>query len=374
MRQTARILSTYTADVSGVASALYELGGMVVIHDPSGCNSTYNTHDELRWYDQDSLIFISGLSELDAILGSDDKLIQDTVLAAQQLSPRFIALAGTPIPMMSGVDFDAIAAVVEEETGISTFGFATNGMHAYVQGAGMALAAVARRMIPPAEKKIPRSVNLLGVTPLDFALSGTEKSVQRVLEERGFSVLSCWAMGSTLDELSRAGQAQVNLVLSSTGFAAAEVLQQKFGTPYVVGLPVGCTLQELCAALERAIVEGRNQFPFAGRPRSAMPELLLIGETVTMSSLAAAITKKHGISVEVLCPLETPAALHCLGDVYEADEVEIEKHLKRARAVAADPLFRHITPEGVPFYDLPHVAFSGRIYAGKVPDFVELLK
>ena len=34
-------MSTYTADCSGVASALYELGGMTVIHDASGCNSTY---------------------------------------------------------------------------------------------------------------------------------------------------------------------------------------------------------------------------------------------------------------------------------------------------------------------------------------------
>ena len=45
MKQVSVTLSTYTADVSGVCSALYELGGMVVIHDPSGCNSTYNTHD-----------------------------------------------------------------------------------------------------------------------------------------------------------------------------------------------------------------------------------------------------------------------------------------------------------------------------------------
>ena len=59
MKQIARVISTYTADVSGVCSALYELGGMVVMHDPSGCNSTYNTHDEPRWYDMDSLIFIS---------------------------------------------------------------------------------------------------------------------------------------------------------------------------------------------------------------------------------------------------------------------------------------------------------------------------
>ena len=51
MKKTYRILPVYTGDVSGFASALYELGGMCVIHDPSGCNSTYNTHDEIWWYD-----------------------------------------------------------------------------------------------------------------------------------------------------------------------------------------------------------------------------------------------------------------------------------------------------------------------------------
>ena len=61
MRQAYRIIPVYTADVSGVCSALYELGGMVVMHDPSGCNSTYNTHDEIRWYEQDSLIYISAV-------------------------------------------------------------------------------------------------------------------------------------------------------------------------------------------------------------------------------------------------------------------------------------------------------------------------
>lgn len=94
MKQTQAFLSTYTADVSGVCSALFELGGMTVMHDASGCNSTYNTHDEPRWYDMDSLVFISGLSELEAVLGDDEKLIEDTVRAAKKLSPRFIALAG----------------------------------------------------------------------------------------------------------------------------------------------------------------------------------------------------------------------------------------------------------------------------------------
>ena len=42
----AKVISIYAADTSGVCSALYELGGMTVVHDASGCNSTYAAHDE----------------------------------------------------------------------------------------------------------------------------------------------------------------------------------------------------------------------------------------------------------------------------------------------------------------------------------------
>ena len=373
MRQVARILSTYTADVSGVCSALYELGGMVVMHDPSGCNSTYNTHDELRWYDQDSLIFISGLSELDAILGSEDKLIADVVSAAEQLSPKFIAIAGTPIPMMSGVDFDAVARVVEAQTGLPTFGFATNGMHSYVQGAGMALAAVARRLTRTDVPKVPRGVNVLGATPLDFALTGTEQSVQTWLTGHGFSVLSCWAMGSTLDQLAQAGGAAVNLVISSTGFAPAQALYEKFGTPYVVGLPIGPFGDVVLQALETALQTGTSQFPSLDRPRNVAPAVTLIGEAVTTASLASALWLERGISAQVLCPLETPQPVLELVDLWEPSEEGIEKALENAKAVAADPLFRPIVPAGCPFYPLPHVAFSGRIYAKQVPDWTKLL-
>ena len=137
MRQAYRIIPIYTADVSGVCSALYELGGMTVMHDPSGCNSTYNTHDEIRWYDEDSLIFISGLTEIDAIMGNDEKFIHDIEEAASELKPRFIALASSPIPYMNGTDFPAIAEVTEQDTGIPTFAVPTNGMHDYVRGAGI---------------------------------------------------------------------------------------------------------------------------------------------------------------------------------------------------------------------------------------------
>ena len=134
MKQASAFISTYTADVSGVCSALYELGGMTVMHDASGCNSTYTTHDEPRWYDMDSMIYITGLTEMEAIMGDDEKLIHDIVAAAKELHPKFIAIAGTPIPMMIGTDFPAIAEVIENEIKIPTFAIQTNGMHSYICG------------------------------------------------------------------------------------------------------------------------------------------------------------------------------------------------------------------------------------------------
>ena len=81
MKQTSGFISTYSADAFGVCSALYELGGLVVMHDASGCNSTYTTHDEPRWYDMDSMVYISGLTEIEAIMGDDGRLIDDIINA-----------------------------------------------------------------------------------------------------------------------------------------------------------------------------------------------------------------------------------------------------------------------------------------------------
>ena len=52
----------------------------------------------------------------------------------------------------------------------------------------------------------------------------------------------------------------------------------------------------------------------------------------------------------------------CLG--YNKEEA-MEEALKDARIIVADPLYRPVCPKDSIFYELPHVAFSGRIYSGK---------
>ncbi len=415
LRQTCAILSTYTADVSGVCSALYEMGGMTVMHDASGCNSTYNTHDEPRWYDIPSLVFISALAEVEALMGDEEKLIGDVCRAAEELRPRFIALAGTPIPMMMGTDFKGIAHVIEERTGIPTFGFATNGMNSYNVGAGMALAAVARRfcnpgLTPPplAEGERP-SVNLLGVTPLDFSVCaapcpgeagtlkisqggkpagasavraapspgeagtlkisqgdrptdasaafGNVEAMKMVFEDAGFHVNSCWAMGSPWEELMNAGRAHVNVVVSSCGAPLAEVLREIYGTPSVTGLPVGDSVtRELFSLIEEAAQRGGGlSLPLPITEPGG--KVLVIGEPVQSASIARALERDYAMrNVRMLAPLDSP------------DEDEVFRALREARLVIADPLYKPALPKHYcRFIALPHEGYSGRIFRDKIP-------
>ena len=404
MRQAYRIIPIYTADVSGVCSALYELGGMTVMHDPSGCNSTYNTHDEIRWYDQDSLIFISGLTDIDAIMGNDGKFLRDLEDVAEELKPKFIALASSPIPFMNGTDFPGLARALTAETGIPAFSVSTSGMHDYVYGAGLALSEIARHFTGAAEKR-KRKLNLLGVTPLDFGPQPMVDAMKRRLEKYGWEILSTWAMGDTLEDLSHAGEAEVNLVVSSVGIPAANVLREKFGTPFLVGTPVEGYEGEISDALEKAAespceafedkkensaeksgaqISGEQEELWKVTPDQVIylrkkdsplsgfiptPDITLIGEPVTMGSLAAVIEQKYRKKVQLLCSLEITEGLLRQEDEVIRGEEAMEEKLKTARIIVADPLYRPICPESATFYEMPHIAFSGRIYLKNLYNF-----
>ena len=358
MNRSYRILPVYAGDVSGACSALFELGGMVVIHDPSGCNSTYNTHDETRWYDHDSLIFISALRERDAILGNDDKLVRDVVEAARELHPRFIALCNSPIPFITGTDFAALCHLIEAQTAIPCFYVATNGMHDYVVGAGNAFAAFAKRFVE-ARTPQPGTINILGATPLDLGLAGPD-SLLAWAHDEGFEVVSCWAMGSSFDELTRAAEAQVNLVVSSTGLAVARQLHERFGTPYVVGTPVGAFAKPLAEAVRKAAATGAGAWPCRDLRSTADSTRVIIGEPVAAASEAAARELAGAGALRVICPVEASRELLAAHDVLADGEQDVEAACATAEVVYADPFYREILPAEAHLIARPHLAFSGR--------------
>lgn len=426
--QTHVFTSTYTADVSGVCSALYELGGMTVIHDPSGCNSTYSTHDEPRWFDTDSLMFVSGLDEMTAVLGDDNVLIDDVTHAVRDLKPRFVTLCSGSIPHIIAFDCKGVAHLLEKRTGVPMLPVATTGNRSYVAGVSAALTEWVKRFADSSESPYcvgssgspdcsanilegaagPESfsVNLLGVTPLDFSINGNVDAMRKVFEDAGIPVNCCAAMGESFDSLRHIFRASVNVVVSSCGRRLARYMEQTAGIPYVEGTPIGAygaaRLPELAKEAhekERGSLAGASGT--AGKETAARPgslrmllakkkgdsegirlwkgnpaherwdvpdgQILIIGEEIFAQSLAAAINQltpdcRHGLQAFAVWP-----------DVdHGFPEDVLAELIRKSRYIIGDPLYRTIPHDSTQntFVDFPHEAYSGRIFRDQIPVFI----
>lgn len=385
MKQTNVWLPVYAADNSAVCSALYELGGLIVMHDASGCNSTYTTHDEPRWFDRPADVFITGLTEADAVLGNEQRMMDDIAAAAREVNPEFIAIAGTPIPMMMGCDYDGIARELESRTGVVSFGVDTNGTLDYVSGAGKAFVKLAERFVKPAARKTPHPklrVNVTGVTPLDWSVNGAPEAIESFLNDAGFTVQSNWAMGenAALNRIASAAEADVTLAVTASGIPPALWLYEHAGVPFVIGAPVGDFMAQTIAAKLTEAAHSAKNINLASDCRgnwtgNEAPQTWVIGEAVTSAALRAALVKEKGLTrVAVATPLTAPDFVLGPRDVRNADEDTFRTILPKAKSLIADPFYgqfvKKLTETPPSVTDLPQEGLSGRIWRSAVPNLI----
>lgn len=398
---------------------------MTVIHDPSGCNSTYSTHDEPRWFDTDSLMFVSGLDEMTAVLGDDNVLIDDVTHAVRDLKPRFVTLCNGSIPHIIAFDCKGVAHLLEKRTGVPMLPVTTTGNRSYVAGVGAALTEWVKRFADSLESPYrvsssggpdcsantlegaagPESfsVNLLGVTPLDFSINGNVDAMRKVFEDAGIPVNCCAAMGESFDSLRHIFRASVNVVVSSCGRRLARYMEQTAGIPYVEGTPIGAygaarlpklakkayekkqasleedshgALDGTSGSLRMLLAKKKGDSEgiclWKGNPaheRWDVPDgqILIIGEEVFAQSLAAAINQltpdcRHGLRAFAVWP-----------DVdHGFPEDVLAELIRKSRYIIGDPLYRTIPHDSKQntFVDFPHEAYSGRIFRDRIPVFI----
>lgn len=372
MKQLSIYLPSLAADYSGVCSALFDLPCLVIIQDAGCCTRNYVDYDEPRWSRTKRTTLCAQLRTIDAILGNDEKLITLAQEGAEQLRPAFIALVGSPVPALTGTDFEGIAREVENRTGLPVLGFGTTGFANCHRGMDMALGALCARFARLEAAPCPGQVNVLGLTPLDFGAGGNDQRIRDWLAAAGFGVNACMAMGCTLDQIARLGEARVNLVVSRGGMQAARWLERTFGTPWVAGVPVGERGGAALAGLIRATASGGSSHVYhsQGEPRGNHP-LLVVGEQILANSLRSALTLAGcpgPITVASLFGLDRALALP--GDMALDGEETLFSLLRggRFRGLIADPLITGLPgARGLWTGEWVHPAVSSSLYWDRVP-------
>lgn len=349
---------------------MFELGGMVVIHDGGGCTGNFTGYDEPRWYGSSSAILSSELREIDAVVGDDEKLLEKLENAICILHPRFAAIVGSPAPMIIGTDYRALADILSRRTGIPILAFDTNGINYYDDGASMAFLELARQFVKPSSNSIKAGVNIIGATPLDIGDSQQMRKLTSLLCDTGCRVVSCWAMGSTLDDIMQSAQAQLNIVVSGAGLEAARYMEQKHGIPYLVDIPIGCASSYRFTSTIRLLFELTGKLDISrsvGDPVGDVLNALVIGEQVMSNAVRDCLHMDMGVDdVTVVSFFSMDRALSEEDDMHLdcEDALTALTGKNQYDVIIGDPLYRPLAAQSEKshFVAFPHAALSSRLY------------
>ena len=354
-------LPPFAPDYSGVCSALFDLNCIAVLHDAAGCTGNYVGFDEPRWYGSRSATFCSGLREIDALLGDDEKLIRKVMQAAESLKPDMIALVSSPVPMVIGTDMEGIATDLESRINLPCMGFDTTGTQYYSVGVAKACIALMRRFTVPPQIKEPLGVNLLGVTPLDFGKDEVE-SLRALLEASGLKLVSCFCEGLTLAEVEHSAEASLNLVVSLAGLEPARYLSEKYGIPFLVGVPFGEKSQQLWLEAASRCLRSQQSEVLSARVQKA--EALILGDEVLCRAWQYGLKTELDISADCGCLFGTDPLLTGEHEMSLSCEAEINSAINSGKyqVIIGDPLLRALVRPGndAAFLDVPAYCISSK--------------
>lgn len=269
-------LESITPDsFSGMVFALEGItGGVTLINGPTGCKFYHaSTSDNQlirqfefdplnypeEWYFGQPRVPCTYLDRRDYVYGSREKLEEAMEFLSKNVSLDFLGIVNSPGAALIGDDLEGIAAAALPEVPrvvIQTPGFSETVCGGYEKAISELICQAG-----PAEKTSadPAVVNLLGISIYQRNYEGDRKELTRLLELCGIRVGCALGAGCSFGEFRELPRAALNIVVRPEyGTRTAELLEQKYGTPYYVcdGPPIGFSateqlIENICGLLKR---------------------------------------------------------------------------------------------------------------------------
>jgi nitrogenase molybdenum-iron protein alpha/beta subunit len=182
------------------------------------------------------------IDETDIALGGTDRLVATVASVIERDSPRVIFLLPSSVPEVIGIDLPAEARQLQREypdTLLLPFeygGFEVT-QHRGVQETLLRLVQV----LPRDTSKTSRpTFNIIGSCADLFRFQADACEILRHMEGAfGMKPLCVLTSDTSIADIESMGAAHINLVIRREGESAARHLQERFGTPYLMGRPYG---------------------------------------------------------------------------------------------------------------------------------------
>ena len=236
-----RFLPTPSDRMGIIWSLLAVQGAIVLEYGPAG-----TTHYSMGLYGGLGLrfqnrLFTTHMSEDDVVMGDVTRLEEALIELDKSYAPQVIFVVASSVTAVIGTDIKGVCRYMQREVKAKLVAFEQGGFRGDYS---IGLAETYKLLVKNLPKKDVQAekglYNLIGASAWRYRMASDIWEVKSLLTEAlGLSCNACLCCDTSVDELEGLGRAQVNIVLGNEGLAAAKLLEEKFGTPYVYAVPYG---------------------------------------------------------------------------------------------------------------------------------------
>ena len=236
-----RFLPTPSDRMGIIWSLLAVQGAIVLEYGPAG-----TTHYSMGLYGGLGLrfqnrLFTTHMSEDDVVMGDVTRLEEALVELDKNYAPKVIFVVASSVTAVIGTDIKGVCRYMQNEVKAKLVAFEQGGFRGdYSVGLAETYKLLVRNLPQKGVAQEKGLYNIIGASAWRYRMASDIWEVKCLLSEAlGLSCNACLCCDTSVEELQALGKAQVNIVLGNEGLAAAQYLEEKFGTPYVYAAPYG---------------------------------------------------------------------------------------------------------------------------------------
>ncbi|GLI39428.1 hypothetical protein KI811_11410 [Geobacter hydrogenophilus] len=244
----------FLCSLGGAAATVTALpGGVPILHSASGCAGNFawtqngGSGLQVGGYCGSLTVPSSNMQENEVVFGGEERLREQIKNTLEVIDGGLYVVLTGCVPEMIGDDIFAVVNDFRDEgapiIGAITGGFRGNSYWGY----DLVLQALVKDYLERGLPKVKGKVNLWGVVPyMDPFWRGNLEGARHLLELVGLEVNSFFTPVDSLESIRRAGEAELNIVVSDIyGQEAARQFEDRHSTPYLtLPLPIGPSASE----------------------------------------------------------------------------------------------------------------------------------
>lgn len=226
---------------------------------------TGTTHYSMSFFgqigvDQENRIFTTHISEEDVIMGDVSRLEESIKDIDTAFTPKVIFVLASSVTSVIGSDIKGVCAYMQSDVKAKLIPVENGGLKGdFSSGLNDVYKLLVKELSSTKYETDENTYNILGLSMEDYRAKADLIEIKRIIKNafdmKPNAVLCSETSVTQIEQMSKA---KVNLVLSYEGLESALYLKEKFGTPYVYGIPYGYTgtlkwLQEISSIINKDI-------------------------------------------------------------------------------------------------------------------------